>query len=630
MCGIVGIFGPNAAYHESLLEKMHNVLEHRGPDDLGVFFSDHVALAHRRLSILDLSEAGKNPMFSPDGRFMIVYNGEVFNFKELKQEIGDRYVFRSQTDTEVVLASYLTWGKHCVEKFIGMFAFAIWDKQEKVGFCARDRFGIKPFYYLIYQEHFYFASEIKALLLTGVQRRVNLETLYTYLKWGIYNHNEETFFSSIKQLKPGHILVWKNGNYHMESYWRISHESEEKEHSNDEILTLLYQSVSLSLRSDVPVGVNISGGLDSSALMALLGSRLGSQKSLEGFFIDYHDLRFSERPWVVEIKKRTHRQINLSLMTPKNFIDCQETMLWFQDEPYGGLPVVSYAGLYQNANKRGVCVLLDGNGLDEIFSGYRKYHNLFLKSLIKSNDPELDCYLNGYAKEWQTSNVDIVEQIQKSETLTSAMDGTQSVQDWLHPEFEAKYSVGFPEFEKPFNSILKNAMFQDLRYTKIPRALRFNDRISMAYSCELRVPFLDHRLVELAFSLPEKSLFKGYRPKGILRQSLANLLPANVLLASKRHLQTPQSEWFSRDLSAYLGDILHSSAFKQRGIIDADKAISIFNSLRGHHIENSFFFWQAINLEHWFQMFIDTSAPPVRPGAFPEFEKETLNFNNDM
>ncbi len=639
MCGIAGITGPEVYNKKVLLGSMQKILAHRGPDDHGSYFSENVALGHRRLSILDLSPRGRNPMVSFDGRYIITYNGEVFNYRELREEIADRYPFKTSTDTEVVLAAFMLWGKSCVKNFIGMFAFAIWDTNERVLFCARDRFGIKPFYYMEYRKHFYFSSEIKALLLTNCRREADMSAVYQYLKWGFYDHDAKTFFKGINRLSPGHMLIWKDGQISLSPYWELKDEVDESVETGqdnsmlaDRIYSALQDSVRLALRSDVPVGVNLSGGLDSSVLITLLDQTLGQENRLEGFTQDYRDKRFSERPWVEEIAQRTGRNAHLSYMSDLDFIESDRSMLWHQDEPYGGAPVTGYVGMYQTAHNNNVKVLLDGNGLDEALCGYRQYNNVLLRTLAQEKDPELESYIEAYAREWNVS-MDAVRSIiakEQSNNLLSR-DGTQAVEEsWLSDKFEQDCKQEYPLFEKPFKSELKNAMYQDLRYTKIPRALRFNDRVSMAFSKELRVPFLDHRIFKLSFSIPDKRLFANYRPKGILRNRLEDIVPDKVRYAPKRHIQTPQSEWFSTTLREYTGDLFHSKSFKQRGIINSEKAIRIFSDLNGKPLENSFFLWQAVNLENWFRMFIDSSSLSVKAEAFPTFEHETLKFSSSM
>ena len=625
MCAIAGIIGPQASEQKDLARSMQKILRHRGPDDSGEFYADGVALVHNRLSIIDLSAAGKNPIFSPDGRYAIIYNGEVFNYLELRREIGDRYDFHTATDTEVILASFLLWGPKCLEKFIGMFAFAIWDEKEKKLFCARDRFGIKPFYYLIKDDHFYFASEVKALLLTGIERKPNLPIVYDYLKWGLYDHSEETFFENIKQLRPGHFLTYTGGRLSIKPYWDLAKEVNNTPASQN-ALAIFEDSVRLALRTDVPIGVNLSGGFDSSLLITLLDRESGKSR-LEGFTQDFRDKRFSERPWVEAIAGHTQRLVHFSYMSDQDFVDNAQAMLWYQDEPYAGAAVVGYVGVYQSADRRKVKVLLDGNGLDEAFCGYRQYHNIFLRALAKDHDPTLAEYCAAYAKEWQVPP-EAVEQIIAQPESKGIMGRDATVQlatDWLSQEFENSYQRDVPDFAKPFSSGLKNAIYQDLFFSKMPKALRFNDRVSMAFAKELRVPFLDHRLVKLALALPDKILFSGGRPKGFLRQSFKGLLPDGIRLASKRNVQNPQSVWFSSTLRSYLGDIFHSQSFKNRGIIDATKAIEIFNDLEGKRLENSFFLWQAVGLEVWFQMFINSNKILQKPQKFGSFERETLD-----
>jgi len=634
MCGIAGIIGPKARDKADKLKVMQQIIRHRGPDDSGECIGEGAALAHVRLAILDLTKAGRNPMFSPDGRYALIYNGEIFNYLELKEEIGERYSFKTSTDTEVILAAYILWGRECLHKFIGMFAFAIWDTVEKQLFCARDRFGIKPFYYTVNNGHLYFASEIKALLAAGCPREANYSVIYKYLKWGLYDFDENTFFKDIKRLGCGFAMTWKDGQMMLCPYWDIGNQEDAKITEDEaavRVYEILQDSVRLALRSDVPLGINLSGGLDSSILTALLDSEMKNGKyPLEGFTQDYKHSQFSERLWVKEIANRTKRAVNFSFMSDADFYENHQALNWYQDEPYGGAPVVGYIGVYQGAVRRNTTVLLDGNGLDEALCGYRQYHNIFLQSLAKEGDPELDRFITAYTTEWGVTDEQAwkaVMQHQSMDNNTAARDGTNAVGiSWLDKNFETAFQNNFPTFKKIFKSAVKNAMYQDVRYTKIPRALRFNDHVSMAFSRELRVPFLDHRLFELCFSLPDKVLFAGFRPKGLLRKVFGGILPNKVRLAPKRHIQTPQSEWFASSLRSWVGDILHSQSFSSRGIFDVDLAIKVFNDLEGKKIANSFFLWQVINLETWFDMFIDSVQIPIKAPDFLPFEYETVSF----
>jgi len=636
VCGIVGFVAPQAKDHKRLLREMRDTLTHRGPDDYGEYFDEFVALGHRRLTIIDLSPKGKNPIFSNDGRFVIVYNGEIFNYKEIREEIGNRYAFKSATDTEVVLAAYAIWGATCVDKFVGMFSFAIWDKKDKSLFCARDRFGIKPYYYLEHQGGFYFASEIKSLFHTGFRPKANYSTIYDYLKWGLYDHGEETFFAGVKKLEPGHILTYKNGVKSIRKYWDLGDTNVEANidlgKAADRVWELLNESVRLALRSDVPVGVNLSGGFDSSLLLALIDSHVDKSSRLEGFTQDYRDEEFSERKWVVQMAKHTKRRVSFNVMDDKRFVDSLPNMLWYQDEPYAGVPVASYIGLYQSTIRRNVKVLLDGNGIDEAFCGYRQYHNVYIKQLAEQNNPKLNHAIDDYSREWNVG-IDEARKIafNNSDSGSRALvarDGTKAVEDsWLSHDFESNNINPYPEFLQPYESKTKNAMYMDLRYLKIPRALRFNDRISMAFSKELRVPFLDHRLIEFGMSIPDEVLLTGGRPKGLLRKISEGVVPDKVRLEAKRSVQTPQSKWFGSTMRSYLGDILHSRSFQNRRIFDGERAVTIFNGLEGKALKNSFPLWQAVHIEEWFSTIIDSESFFQKPGAFAEFEYDEVNYS---
>ena len=473
------------------------------------------------------------------------------------------------------------------------------------------------------------------MLLTTHLKEADLQTVHQYLNFGFYDHDESTFFKDVKRLLPGHTLTYENQKISLESYWDLADfdmNVQNEASTIDKIYATLEDSTSLALRSDVAVGVNLSGGLDSSILTVFLDKILGKNNKITGFTQDYRDARFSERSWVEEIAHRTQRTVHFSYMDEQDFLKSHQVMLWYQDEPYAGVPVVGYVGMYQGAKREKIKVLLDGNGMDECFGGYRHYHNTFLSKLKNEQEPQYNQYVDEYAKEWDVPVSKAHKQINQIHLAnTLSRDGTKSVHhSWLNSDFKYMFNLSSDLFKTPFKSTLKNTMYQDLRYTKIPRALRFNDRVSMAFSRELRVPFLDHRLFELSFSLSDKVLFMDSRPKGILRRGMCGKIPDKVRLAPKRHIQTPQNIWFETSLRSYVGDILHSRSFMGRGFFDVKSTHRIFNSLKGKPLENSFFLWQAINLETWFDMFIDTPSIVRQPEKFPVYDYETLNCNKSI
>ncbi len=631
MCGIAGIVGPGAELMGARLQSMMDSINHRGPDDSGVFIQNQLAIGHKRLSILDQSKAGHNPFFSNDKKYVVVYNGEVYNYLELRKQLQSKYLFKTETDTEVVLAAYIVWGEKCVEKFVGMFSFVIWDSVKNQVFGSRDRFGIKPFFYTFSEGLFFFSSEIKSLLSANLIRKANFSIINEYLQYGLYDHCSESFFAEIKKLLPGNFFILKQGKFSTYQYWNLEEFEADEHYSNsyieETVMGILSESVKISLRSDVNVGLNLSGGLDSSCLLNLVNNNWDNEYNLSCFTQDYKDQRFSERFWVEQIAKTNDKTVYFSQMSPYDFQNVNEKLMWYQDEPYAGVPVAGYIGMYQQTSKQDVTVLLDGNGLDEAFAGYKQHHIHFLMDLQKANDPEFSAYLNAYLAEWGGTKDQIISLLKQQglETLKSR-DGTREIEPgFLTRDFIQMFSHGPTKPKVKLSSHLKNAMYQDATFSKIPRALRFNDRISMAFSKELRVPFLDHRLFEFTFSLNNKLLYTQKRPKGIIRKIFSEYLPSDVINARKRHIQTPQSEWLNNDLRSWVGDILNSQSFKERGIFNVEKIQSHYAGLKGTQLKNSFYIWQMVNLELWFRQNFDSTPKSTVHSEFPPFEQDVFN-----
>ncbi|NVK50395.1 MAG: asparagine synthase (glutamine-hydrolyzing), partial [Cyclobacteriaceae bacterium] len=379
MCGIAGIVGKNPE-NKVLLAKMLDKQKHRGPDARGIWSTEEVFLGHNRLSILDLSVAANQPMFSNCGRFVIIFNGEIYNYLELKQSLD--YSFRTKSDTEVLLAMYIKYQEKMLNHLNGMFAFAIWDIQEKKLFAARDRFGVKPFYYSTLQDQFLFASEIKTLLAAGVSDAPNDVVWADYFVHGSYGFPEETFFRNIHQLSPGHSLTFRLGdlNPQIRSYYDFVSEVKsqrvfEKDNNlQEEYLELLLDSLRLRFRSDVPVGFNVSGGLDSSILLAMISKiKAGDTENIEAFSFYTGDDRYDELPWVKDLISKTNSPLNPVLLSLTDVPDLIEKVAFFQDEPFGGFPTLAYSKIFERARQKGFLVLLDGQGMDEAWAGYDYY-----------------------------------------------------------------------------------------------------------------------------------------------------------------------------------------------------------------------------------------------------------------
>lgn len=543
---------------------------HRGPDAEGVYMSpERVAgLGHNRLSIIDLSEAGRQPMCDNSGRWWVAFNGEIYNYLELRLELSADYEFRTRTDTEVLLAAYRKWGAACLDKFIGMFAILIWDEQEQSLFAARDRFGVKPLYYHEQTDGtLMLASEIKALHAAGVRPEPEPATWATYLTYGLHEHTDRTFWKGVQALPQGHMLTWKRGECKVSCWYdlaeRVAPEYDERPTGvvQEEYLALLEESVRLRFRADVPVGINLSGGLDSSTLLGLVQKLQGAESDVKAFTFITRDQRYDELPWVMQMLSRTRHPLVVCPLAPEEVPELADSVQRHQDEPFGGLPTLAYACLFERARAEGVVVLLDGQGMDEQWAGYDYYRS---------------------PSGGETS---LVQGTKESPTRPGC----------LTPEFSA---LAEPlEQREPFPDRLRNLQYRDTRYTKIPRALRFNDRVSMRSSNELREPFLDHRLFELALRQPLERKIVGGTNKWLVRQIAQTLLPNGVVEAPKRPLQTPQREWLRGPLKAWANECLESALGDfGRDWLDAKAVRATWSRYCVGEADNSFFVWQWINL----------------------------------
>lgn len=560
MCGLAGIIGSNA--NNSTLLDMLKIQNHRGPDYTGKWNENSVVLGHNRLSIIDLSSDANQPFTDVEERYILIFNGEIYNYLELREELKEEYNFNTNSDTEVLFAAYIKWGKQCLKKLNGMFAFAIWDREEEKLFAARDRFGVKPFYYHKNTGSFYFSSEIKAIHAAEIDKRPNEFVWANYFVYGSYGMPNETFWEGISQLPGGHYLELANGEleiskwYYFEEEIKKYRQEESFEKVKENYTILLKKSIELRFRSDVSVGFNISGGLDSSALLAFV-NEFDKKEKINAFTFYTNDSRYDELPWVEEMIEFTKNPLEKVLLRVEEVKRLAESISNIQDEPYGGIPTLAYAKIFQRARENGVLVLLDGQGMDEQWAGYDYY--------MKVNDAT-------------------IQGVQNSPFRKNVLSKT----------FLSKAKK--PCYPEPFEDPLLNKQYRDLFYTKIPRTLRFNDRVSMAYSTELREPFLDYRLVEYAFSQPLSYKIKDGVQKYMLREIVSEYLNDSISYAPKRPLQTPQREWLGENLENWI-----ESAIK--GIeespyvnwFDIPELKKEWGKYKKGKKESSFHIWQWLN-----------------------------------
>lgn len=565
MCGIAGIFSSALALEDRKrkLETMLHAQEHRGPDATQEWHDSQCSLGHNRLSIIDLSVAANQPMHSHCGRYVVVFNGEIYNYLEIKKELIPHFQFQTQSDTEVLLHAYIHWGSDFLHQLNGMFSIVIWDKEVQTLFIARDRFGVKPFYYYADSHQFTFASEIKTLWASGIKKIRNQKVWANYLSFGTYGLPSETFWDTIHQLPAGHFAVLSQENFatFQPQRWydfisRIKNTPVlEVSELKKQYTALLNDAIQLRFRADVPLGMNVSGGLDSSTLIALINQNLPNTKNIEAFTFYCNDANYDELPWVELLLKDKPYPLNKELLEAQAIPELVTKISQNQDEPFGGFPTLAYSLLFEAAQKKGVKVLLDGQGMDEAWAGYDYYHN------------QSDNVIQGVT----TSPV-------KPEVLIA--DFANLAEKEVYP--------------KPFASTMQNKQYRDIFYTKIPRALRFNDRISMLHGTELREPFLDYRLVELAFTQSDIVKYNQGNTKWLLRQISQELLSDQVALAPKRPLQTPQREWIAKELNLYVSEKIQQ--FGQLDFVNQEKVQQIWQDYRNGNQDNSFYIWQWINL----------------------------------
>ena len=566
MCGIAAVAGwrGEGGRLEAMLEAMNERQRHRGPDDAGIWLDEDgfVGLGHRRLSILDLSAAGRQPMASADGRLVITYNGEVYNYLELRQEL-EGYPFRTGTDTEVVLAAWERWGEKACERFIGMFAFVIWDRRERTLWAVRDRFGVKPLYWSRSGPgELMLASEVKALHSGGVEAHADEGQWATWLATGLSDYSERTFWRGVHALPAGALLRWSGGDPEVRRWYDLAERAGEEDPRSEQVVieeyrALLEESVRLRFRSDVAVGINLSGGLDSSTLLSAVHAAQGRDSAVKVFTFTTGDPGYDELPWVQRMIERTRHPLHECRLAPQEASRMAERVMEAADGPYGGLPTLAYSRLFERARSEGVVVLLDGQGLDEQWAGYDYYETAL-----------------------------------RGGTAAMVQGGGRAVRpECLAPEFAALAAQ--PQIPRPFGEPLRDLQYRDACLTKIPRALRYNDRISMMSGCELREPFLDHRLFELALRQPAGRKIRNGTRKALLREIASTMLPEEVALAPKRPLQTPQREWLRGPLREWAEGMIHEAL--QTGWFAAPVLRREWEAFLSGASDSSFYVWQWIS-----------------------------------
>ena len=602
MCGFAGIIGKTL--ETETLQKGMASIRHRGPDSEGIERNQDWVMLHTRLSIIDLSPNGSQPMKDSRTGVTLVFNGEIYNYRELIQNLPEDS-FVGKSDTEVLLRLYLREGIQCVSKLRGMFAFAIHDPRNKKTFLVRDRFGIKPLYYFFDGKVLIFGSEIKPILSFGVKPELNLQVVYDFLENGFLAHNEETFFKEIRSLPAASVLEFHENKMSIQKYWDLPHSSRgplDFKEAEEKLYDKLLESVRLHLISDVPVGISLSSGLDSQILTYFLSKVSGG--NFHTFTFGYADQTYDE---IIKVEKTrfpislTRHQIR---MDPETMIHELEQAIHFFEMPLGGLGTLSATSLMRHARKAGIKTLISGEGSDEIFAGYKYYFYSHFRDLYESNHPgvlerELEKF-NATGQERLEIGNDSFKRLVLNETrCVRAPDGSDLHQESflgkVFSSFQRENSGRRQSFEKKH---LRKAMAKDLFEAKLPKLLWFQDRASMSSGVETRVPFLDHELAEFAWDLPEEFLIRNGSSKFILKSMLKNIFGVDYLGTTKHYVATPQREWLKWKLQDKIIAYLDKGILASSDLIDYPKFKSAYQSYsESKELGNSFFVWKILNLE---------------------------------
>lgn len=626
MCGICGIYNSNSKkrIEEVFLKKMTRILSHRGPDDEGFYIKENIGLGNRRLSIIDLSLAGHQPMTNEDGTLWITYNGEIYNFVELRKELEKfGHIFKSNSDTEVILHAFEEWGTDCLNKFNGMWAFAIWDERKKTLFCSRDRFGIKPFYYYFDGKVFAFASEIKALLCCPfIKREPNEKVIYDYLTIGVTDYSGETFFENIKQLEPGHYLILNGNNLKIEKYYQPPFNSEFGEFRENEcqelsqkFIELLEDSIKLRFRSDVEIGACLSGGLDSSTIVGLADRLLKKEEiakevignKLKTFSSCSGDLRFDERKYIEKVIKKVELEPHYTFPSSDEFWRDINDLVWAQEEPFRSVSIYGHWRVMKLAKEKKMKVLLIGEGGDELF-GYPEQTGSYFAQML------LDGRILSFFKE--------LKEVKKMKGFPEVKRNifflfNQISRYFLSPAmilFLRKKAVGdlsyinrnfFKKFEYDERiSRWARLNFQQLLWERVTKfglrgLLNFEDKNSMAFSIENRPPFLDYRLVELLFSLPAVYKIHNGWTKYLFRIGVKDFLPEDICWRKdKEGFLTPALIWL-RNNKENIREIFKAKDFKSDQYLNRKIILDRFDEAFIKCNEKSPEIWKLISLELW-------------------------------
>lgn len=624
MCGIVGALGPGEVDQKRVIEK----LQHRGPDASGVFQTNHVFLGHTRLSILDVSEKGNQPMYSEDGNYVIVFNGEIYNHLELRKNLTE-YNFKSTSDTETVLYSFVKHGDKCLNQFIGIFAFAIYDLKRQQVFLARDQFGVKPLYYSTQSANFYFASEIKALESFDFDRSLNYAALKNYMTF-MWSPGELTPYREVKKLSPGHFItihiasplrIVTQQYYHLSFTGEYDHKPEKK--WIDEVEEALYEAVKRQMLSDVPLGFFLSGGLDSSLLVAMAKKQLPNHE-IECFTIDTGEHRNKGFAQDLGYAKTVAKHLDVSLHVTQAQIDIArdfDAMVYYLDEPQADPAPLNVLKISALAKRHGIKVMISGAGGDDFFSGYRRHQSLIAEPLYALLPDFFRKGISKFSARLPVHNYKLYRarklllEMGKSqmERLSSYFNvqSPQSVDDFFNEAIRQEVESLNPNtyFDTLLQqipdekSLVNRMLFMEVYSFLIDHNFNYTDKMGMAEGVEIRVPYADKSLVELSTRIPPNLKMKGITTKYILRKVAERYLPKEVIYRPKTGFGAPIDHWIKNDMVPMIQSRLNNNFIQEQGIFNAGSIEKLLSDNRSGKVRGAYPIWSLLTIQSWLLQF---------------------------
>ena len=595
---------------------MNDLIAHRGPDSDGIYIKHPICFGFRRLSIIDLTDDANQPMLSNNGKIAIVFNGEIYNYREINSELENKgYVFTTQSDTEVIINSYMEYGFECVEKFNGMWAFAIYDFRKKILFCSRDRFGVKPFYYYLDNDSLFFSSELKSLHKTCGLNKANLSKVYEYLAYGYRINDGETYFENCFELLPGTNLIYENNQIRFQKYWELRPNSFKHNDSltfHEEYTQLFESAVRLRYRSDVPVGILLSGGFDSSSIAKVTDNLIENgeleQNEIHAFIASFPDFKDDETEIAREfIKTCKHIRLHEMIIDSRNIADDFEETIYGLDHPVSSFATIAHNNIMKKCNERGIKVVLNGQGSDEAYAGYVRYiSGVHLLDQLLSREGKFLSEFHHLNSQNKYSKAHLLSQMFKStlslpyssylrakytEKSLSCLNSEFIKNNYYHYKSDWKFSLKGGNFDR--------YLLNHITHKTLNNILQYEDISSMLQSIEIRSPFMDYRLMEFAFSIPNDLRFNKGITKVIQRETIGKMLPDSITYNRKKiGFNTPFTDYITNDpaFKSYIFDIIHSKNFLSKKIWNAGKIIGKFENSGKY---SSFPFWRFINMEVW-------------------------------